>query len=271
MKRLWMAFACTTYVVSAHGEKCDDIANRLAKMDFAKGVELKATADATFEQLYKECDERDSFAKSALPTFKGKSLKCSTNSNRVERVLRFPDTTIVFTAKASVDADGSPVSCGPHKSFTDQCKTWLTFDKESATRYVDAELVPFIVVPGDFPEKHVSFTKSAGVGKGDLAIVIHKGQCAFGVVGDSGPYFRLGEISVAAHEELGNPQCTTNQRPCPKLVGGGNGRGIDSGVTYVVFPGSRPKPLTAENVVAVASANARKSLDYFLSSNISNK
>jgi hypothetical protein len=271
VKQMWMAFVCSVYVVRALGEECDDTASRLASIDFAKGVELQATTDATFTKLFEECDERNTFAKAALPTFKGKPLRCSTDLNRVERVLRFPDKTVMFTAKASVDADGSPVSCGPNRSLTDQCRTWLTFDKDSATRYVDAEKVPFIVVPGDFPEKQVSFTKSVGVGRGDLAVVIYKGHCAFGVVGDSGPYFRLGEISIAAHEALGNPQCATTRRPCPKLIGNGSGRGIEYGVTYLIFPGSRPKPLTAQNVVEVARANARKYLDYFLSSNAPNK
>lgn len=59
MKRVWMAFACTAYVVSARVEKCGDIENRLVKMDFAKGVELKATAGSTFTQLHDESARND--------------------------------------------------------------------------------------------------------------------------------------------------------------------------------------------------------------------
>jgi hypothetical protein len=267
MKQIWAASVLAGWTIVAYAEICDDIASRLGRVDLTGAAEIQATAHRTFTQLYKECDERDSFGGVALPTFKGRLQKCSTDRNHVEHALQFPDGTVLVTAKGSVDADGSPVACGPQRSLTDQCKTWLTFDPGCSKHFVDAEQVPFVVVPGNFSSKQISFMKATGIGKGDLAVAIHAGRCAFGVVGDSGPYFRLGELSVAAHEVMGNPQCATSGKPCPRLIGGGNGRGIQSGVTYVIFPKSRPTPLMAEDVVSVASANAKKALESFLSAN----
>jgi Fungal chitosanase of glycosyl hydrolase group 75 len=267
MKRIWTASVLSACAIVAQAEVCDDVASRLGRLDLTRAIEIQATAHQTFTQLYKECDEKDSFGGAALPTFKGKSQKCSTDLNRVEQALQFSDKTVLVTAKGSVDADGSPAACGPHRSLTDQCETWLTFDPSSAKHFVDAEQVPFVVVPGSFHIKRISFMKATGIGKGDLAVAFYAGRCAFGVVGDSGPYFRLGELSVAAHEELGNPQCATFDKPCTRLKGNGSGRGIESGVTYVIFPKSRPKPLTADDVVVVANANAKKALESFLSAN----
>lgn len=59
-------------------------------------------------------------------------MKCTTDKNNVKRVVQFQDKTVLFEAKAAVDADGSPVSCGSNRSKTDQCETWLTYDSVSS-------------------------------------------------------------------------------------------------------------------------------------------
>ena len=246
MKTIIVAAAVlSSAAVSALAQDCTATLQQLANVDFAKAVPVRATANATFAELYAECDAKDSFAGRPLP----KARRCSTDPNRVKRLLQFPDKTVVYDAKAAVDADGSPVSCGPNKSKTDQCETWLTYDSGSSRKFIDAEQVPFVVVPLDVAGVGISFMKATGIGRGDLAIAIRGDRCTFGVVGDAGPYFRLGEMSIAAHGELGNPQCAGPERPCQRLLGGGSGRGIASGVTYIVFPGTRPHPLTAENIV----------------------
>jgi|SRR5262245_17753642 len=249
---------------AASAQDCSSIVQRLGGIDFSKASEIRASTSATFSELYAECDAKNSFAGKPLPTFQGKPLTCSSDPNRVKRLVQFPDKTVVFEAKASVDADGSPVSCGPNKSKTDQCQTWLTFDSGSSRKYVDAEQVPFVVIPLDVPSSNISFMKTTGIGKGDLAVAIYKDRCAFGVVGDAGPYFRLGELSIAAHAALNNPQCAGSEQPCQRLIGGGSGRGIASGVTYIVFPGTRPRPLTAESILEKSRQGAQASLDRFL-------
>jgi hypothetical protein len=130
-------------------------------------------------------------------------------------------------------------------------QTWLTYDAGSKDTFVNAEEVPFIVLPLPAKAAGLSLMKDMGVGKGDLAVVVSGSRCSFGLVGDAGPWFRLGEISLRAHEDLGNPQCRTpGEHPCKQLKGG-SGIGIPKGVTYFVFPGTRPRPLQSQTVVEV--------------------
>lgn len=254
--------------------ECSSIAQRISNLNYGKSSEVMAKKDISFTSLYTECDSKDTFLGKALPAFKGSPMKCSTDKNNVKRIVQFQDKTVVFEAKAAVDADGSPASCGINKSKTDQCETWLTYDSGSGKKYIDAEQIPFVVIPTASPLSdkkdpfsNVSFMRATGVGKGDLAVVMYKGNCSFGVVGDAGPYFRLGETSVASHADLGNPQCQGIEKPCQKLVGGGSGRGLTSGATYVIFPGTRPTPLTSENILSVSSAGAKASLQKFIADN----
>lgn len=51
--------------------------------------------------------------------------------------------------------------------------------------------------------------------------------------------------------------------PCKKLKGG-SGVGIESGVTYRVFPGSQPKPLLSQTVNAVVEKAAADTALAFL-------
>lgn len=278
--KLLKIFATTLLFFSHYSfsEECSSIAKSLDALDYTKSSEVMATNTTSFTALFNECDSKNTFLGKALPSFKGIPMKCSTDKNNTKRVVQFQDKTVVFESKAAVDADGSPVSCSANRSKTDQCETWLTYDSGSARKYIDAEQVPFVVIPTPSPlsnkkdsNSNVSFMRSTGVAKGDLAVVIYKGNCSFGVVGDAGPYFRLGEISIASHADLKNPQCKGAEKPCKKLVGGGSGRGLPSGVTYIIFPGTRPAQLTSENILSTSSAGAKASLEKFIAANSTSK
>jgi hypothetical protein len=248
-------------------EDCSAVVSALANLRLTDGVELMAQADAgkSFKTLYGECDTGNRFAGRPLPSFRGRPLKCSTDKNHVEFVRKFPEGTVVFRAKMSVDADGSPASMGPNHSPTDQAQTWLTFDNGSDRHFVNAEEVPFVVVPLPFAREGVSFMRATGVRKGDLAVAVKGERCSFGVVGDAGPYFRLGEGSIRAHLDLGNEQCRiAGQHPCEKLKNGGSGVGIAAGVTYMIFPGTRPVPLLSQTVVSVARTSSAARAKAFL-------
>jgi hypothetical protein len=63
----------------------------------------------------------------------------------------------------------------------------------SPHRYIDAENVPFIVLPkGGFGK----------VGIGDVAIVRHKDKVVYAIVGDAGPATKLGEGSIGLNARL---------------------------------------------------------------------
>ncbi len=216
----------------------------------------------SYRQLYDECDARNVFAGLALPTHAGRPLRCSTDPNHLAFLSAWPDGTIAFSAKMGVDADGSPLSGGT--GWPNNVETWLSFDRGSQTSFANAEEVPYIAVPLPTPNGAVSFLRDTGVHKGDLAVVTQGGRCSFGVVGDAGPWFRIGEASMRVHQDLGHPQCADPaQHPCRRLKGAG-GDSLPAGVGYVIFPGTRPKPLLSQTVRAVAEAEGAARLEQFL-------
>lgn len=228
-------------------------------------VATNSPGNQTWKQLYDACDASNMFAGQPLPSHAGRSLRCSTDQNRLASMSKYPDGTVVFTAKMSVDADGSPVIGG--SGWPNDVQTWLSFDAGSEQRFVNAEEVPFIVVPLAVANTGISLQRDTGIKKGDLAVVLKGQRCSFGVVGDAGPWFRIGEGSLKAHADLGNPQCqTAGEHPCRKLRGG-SGVGIESGVTYLVFPGTRPKPLLSQTVVKVVEPLAAARALAFLQAN----
>lgn len=235
----------------------------------ASGPALQVgNTSSSWKALYDQCDASDTFAGNSLPSHNGRRLRCSTDPNRVAFINRFPDNTVVFKAKMSVDADGSPVIGG--SGWPNNVQTWLTFDTGSKTNFVNAEEVPFVVVPVKVPVKvqgtSLSFQRDTGIGKGDLAVVQWGKHCSFGVVGDAGPWYRIGEASLRTHEDLDNPQCAHPGPPPCKKLRGGSGVGIGEDVTYVIFPGTRPAPLLSQTVNDVAEREAAQRLADFLES-----
>jgi len=92
------------------------------------------------------------------------------------------------------------------------------YDRKDPRRYVNAEAVNFIVLPGRL-----------GLGNklGDFAVVIRPVTGAYGyaVYADVGPVKQIGEGSIALAAALGIPSS-------PKSGG------IAHGIAYIVFPGS---------------------------------
>jgi hypothetical protein len=240
-----MALSASASSLAADDAACAALIAALPKL--SGSTPLKATVNGqTYKQLYDQCDSTNTFVGRSLPKHPkkpGQRLKCSTDPNRVAFVSRYPDKTIAFNAKAGVDADGSKLACGT--GWPNQCGTWLGFDKGSDRADVNAEDTPFVVVPVAVPGTGISFQKDTGIGKGDLAVVVANGRCAFGVVGDAGPYFRLGEISLRAQADLGNQQCAVKgQYPCKaKFTGLSSSRGTN--VMAAQAPAAKSTPVSA--------------------------
>jgi hypothetical protein len=81
--------------------------------------------------------------------------------------------------------------------------TWYRVPGKAAddpTAYVDADTVPYVVVPP------LVVQKTAGVVRGCKARVTYRGRSIDAVVADRGPSNRVGELSIAAARALGmNP------------------------------------------------------------------
>lgn len=132
---------------------------------------------------------------------------------------------VYWTSGMSIDCDGQPGSaCNINTDPYFQAQTAFN---QSDGRPLKAEELPFVVVP----LKSAAWNyRDSGISGGDLVVMAYKGKHVFGVVGDLGPTKRIGEGSYAAAEALGiNPNPRSG--------------GVASGVTYVVFPGVKVRPI----------------------------
>jgi hypothetical protein len=148
---------------------------------------------------------------------------------------------VFWTADLDIDCDGRP---GLHcNSRIDPVFSETTAYQQSDGRHLSAETLPYIVVPG------VSGTwdhRAYGVGGGSVAAVVYRDRVQYAVVGDTGPRDIIGEASYAAAKALG-------------IRADPHGGGAPSGVTYIVFRGSRATPIESHaSAVSVGERLARR-------------
>jgi Fungal chitosanase of glycosyl hydrolase group 75 len=139
-----------------------------------------------------------------------------------------------------MNAAGLPVVQGPTDPFPGYCVSTTAlvdhrFGERDPRRYVDARLVPFAVVPPDLI--------SRGVRMGDLAVAIRGDVVAGAVVGDEGPGGHFGEGSIRLADDLKIPGAGTVRH-----------RGVESGVTFLIFPGSHATPAWPREVEELRAA-----------------
>ncbi|WP_030604685.1 glycoside hydrolase family 75 protein [Streptomyces fulvoviolaceus] len=141
---------------------------------------------------------------------------------------------VFWKADMDIDCDGRPGRrCNrrtdPHFSDT-------TAYQQSDGRYLSAERLPYIVVPG---ASRIWNHRDHGVRGGAVAAVVYRDRVQYAVVGDVGPQRIIGEASYATAKALGI-------RPDPRSGG------TPSGVTYIVFKDSQVKPIE-DHAAAVAT------------------
>jgi len=268
-----MDFFSTTVAPRAD-QACDKLVAALPNLHLstAKDLAVSTIPGRTYKQLFDACDVDDRFAEKCLPPRK----QCSTDKNNVEFLKLFGGSasgnTLVFRAKAAVDVDGSPASKLGNPN--DQSNTSLFFDEGSVDKTANAEEVSFLVIPQESyrSKRHTFyntfFGRDSGVKTGDLAVAVYGKYCSFGVVGDTGPEFRLGEASMRTHAELGNSQCDkehADEHPCLHVKNHGAGKGVDAAaVTYIIFPGTRPAHLISQTVREVTGKASREKAAKFI-------
>jgi Fungal chitosanase of glycosyl hydrolase group 75 len=148
-----------------------------------------------------------------------------------------------WDADMDIDCDGKETAiCNKTTDRSFQAQTAVT---GSDGKYLDASIAPYIVVPG--VSTRFSYLAS-GIRKRSAALVLYRDKIVFASVGDVGPDNILGEASYAVAKQLGiNPSPSSG--------------GVDSGVTYIIFPGAAndvAKPedpaFVAQKVRAIAEA-----------------
>jgi Fungal chitosanase of glycosyl hydrolase group 75 len=139
-----------------------------------------------------------------------------------------------WQADLDVDCDGQVTAvCNKTTDRAFQAQTAVT---GSDGKYLDASVVPYIVVPG--VSTRFNYVAS-GIRKRSAALVLYGDKIAFASVGDVGPDNILGEASYAVAKQLG-------MNPSP------SSGGVDSGVTYIIFPGAANDVTKPEDPAFVA-------------------
>ncbi|MET9773989.1 glycoside hydrolase family 75 protein [Streptomyces sp. NPDC006367] len=127
---------------------------------------------------------------------------------------------VYWKADLDVDCDGRPGDrCN---SRTDPHFTAATAYTRSDGRPLDAEKLPYVVVP---QPSGIWNPREDGVRGGSVVAVVHGDRVGYAVVGDVGPSGIIGEASYAAAKSLGVPADPSSG-------------GTPSGVTYIVFKDS---------------------------------
>jgi hypothetical protein len=198
-----------------------------------------------FRAMFDTCDRTDRFNGVQFPirTKAGRIrfFGCHSDPSRFARFVEVPATgtasrAIIFESRLAHDRDGSPVACGSAGGITDQCGTSLMLDPTPThpcvigTRTscvpVNADEIPYVVIPAGAPPgiDGGEFRRRTGLNFGDYGVVIANGRTIPVIVADGGPAYKIGEGSTALLRAL-----ASDGRP----------HTIGSGVTFILFPGSR--------------------------------
>lgn len=149
---------------------------------------------------------------------------------------------VSWEADMDIDCDGRRTAeCNLDADPSYQEATAFT---QSDGRYLNAEKLPFVVVP--VPSTIWDY-RASGIRGGSAAAMIYKDRILYGVVGDAGPSGIIGEASYAAAEALGiDPDPATG--------------GVASGVTYIVFTDSKVSPIESHAAATTLGAGLAKAL-----------
>lgn len=153
----------------------------------------------------------------------------------LKKILRLPGGVLYIDADLDTDADGSPRALQIDPDSGQQATSLSFDDEEGQSQWVNAEDVPYIVLP-------LNFYRQMGIQLGDVAAVIWKNRVVYAIFADEGPENLIGEGSVKLSEALGFDPW--EERDGTRQIV----NGIESDVVMIVFPHSAPAGLTPENI-----------------------
>jgi hypothetical protein len=148
-----------------------------------------------------------------------------------------------FFWKADMDIDCDGVSTANCNEDTDPWYQDETSFETSKGKPFQADSTHYFVIP--LPSSRFSYS-SNGIKPGSVAAIIYNNKVVYAVFADEGPSNIIGEASYATAKALGidsNPETG----------------GVDSGVTYIVFPGKVPSPVESNSATdskGISAANA---------------
>ncbi|PWW01846.1 chitosanase (glycosyl hydrolase group 75) [Hoeflea marina] len=262
-----------------------------ASVGLLSGVDFAAAAplDEGYRMEFVGCDGDAGASKK--DHFLGHSLRlsgvpesrqfylCSRDPSHVKALLKLEDGGIYWHSKMALDVDGSWAAWNGIPGATDLKETsykWPGYPNSSArAAQIDPDRIPFIVIPLAGLKKLTGtassslgklFAGTTGIGLGDMGVVIHKGLWTPVLVGDGGPFMRLGEGSSRVFEAIGQSRCKKWSSDGQTCVGPGHpvypykNFGLGHDVLFIVYPGTASPDITPDNAVATLCAFARRKL-----------
>jgi len=145
-----------------------------------------------------------------------------------------------FFWKADMDIDCDGIRTSNCNENTDPWYQNQTSFETSAGKSFQADKTHYFVIP--LPSSRFNYS-SNGIKPGSVAAIIYNNKVVYAVFADEGPNNIIGEASYATAKALGI-------NPDPE-----NG-GVDSGVTYIVFPGKVPSPVESNSAIDSKGASA---------------
>jgi hypothetical protein len=229
-------------------------ADAVRGIDFSKAKPV----NEDYRQMYIKCDD---------------TPVCEKDKNNLNALLKFPDGTIFYESKMSLDLDGSWLSCTDKKGDADQCRTAYMWDDEYPSdaeyhstddksvfyknqAFVDADKIQYMVIPLDR-----QFRQLTGARVGDLGVVVYRDKAVPVFIADIGPGERgkIGEGSAALLRAVGAERCVNRNAEgnCTEF----RDYSVSRGVMFFVFPHSAIAGLKKETAVETIKTEAAKRFD----------
>jgi len=158
-------------------------------------------------------------------------------------------SVLFWESKMGIDTDGASKAVREQDGSSDP-KTSYHF-KDGVG--VNSEIVPYFVLPtvddinldparkkfpnGPWEDSKDNFIEDFRVERGNLGVVILAGKMTGAIFVDEGPAMKIGEASLRTHELVRSPPHPWISDPADKKLNPNDG--VDGGVLYVVFPGTK--------------------------------
>ncbi len=213
--------------------------------------------------------------------FRGHSLKrrgvpdaqqyylCSRDPSNVKAILKLADGGIYWHSKMALDVDGSWAAWNGVPGATDLKETTYKWpgvrDVSSRAAQIDPDRIPFVVMPtaglraltgSASGELGREFANKTSLRMGDMGVVVYRDKWTPVIIGDGGPFMRLGEGSSRVFEAIGQSRCRRWSAYGLACVGSGGGAypyrnfGLATDVVFILYPGSRSSDISPQNALS---------------------
>jgi N-acetylmuramoyl-L-alanine amidase/Fungal chitosanase of glycosyl hydrolase group 75 len=154
--------------------------------------------------------------------------------SRCRGLYRFPSGALYWESKMAVDADGSPTPSVLDSSSGSSPNTSIRF-ADQRRNSVNAEVVPYFVLPQPDRNDGLDMAQQFSIKLGALGVVIYGNKITGAIFADAGPAFKIGEASIRVHELVRKAPAPWKGDPAKKMLLDAS---VESGVVYIVFPGT---------------------------------